>query len=99
MTNVGGMVSRGTKSAGVQGPERAISRQAALELYTAASARLDREGERRGGHHHPGAALAGSQVSSGNSGRSGRVVAVTVGAWIPPYLQSPVSTTKPTWST
>jgi predicted amidohydrolase YtcJ len=48
MTNVWGMVTRGTKSAGVQGPEHAISRQAALELYTAASARLDREGERRG---------------------------------------------------
>lgn len=48
MTNVWGMVTRGTRSAGVQGPEHAISRQAALELYTIASARLDREGERRG---------------------------------------------------
>jgi predicted amidohydrolase YtcJ len=48
MTNVWGMVTRGTHSAGIQGPEHAIDRQTAIELYTAAGARLDREGQRRG---------------------------------------------------
>jgi predicted amidohydrolase YtcJ len=48
MTNVWGMVTRGTRAAGIQGPEHAISRPAALELYTIAGARLDREADRRG---------------------------------------------------
>jgi predicted amidohydrolase YtcJ len=48
MTNVWGMVTRGTRAAGVQGPQHAIERGAAIELYTAAGARLDREGDRRG---------------------------------------------------
>jgi hypothetical protein len=48
MTNVWGMVTRGTHSAGIQGPEHAIDRQTAIELYTAAGARLDRDGQRRG---------------------------------------------------
>jgi predicted amidohydrolase YtcJ len=48
MTNVWGMETRGTKSAGVQGREHAIDRYTAIELYTAGSARLDREADRRG---------------------------------------------------
>ena len=48
MTNVWGMVTRGTNSAGVQGPEHAIDRHTAIELYTTAGARLDREEQRRG---------------------------------------------------
>jgi predicted amidohydrolase YtcJ len=48
MTNVWGMVTRGTKTAGVQGPEHAISVCQALELYTMGSARLNGEADRLG---------------------------------------------------
>jgi len=48
MTNVWGMATRGTKSAGVQGPEHAIPVTTALELYTRRSAQLNHEGDRRG---------------------------------------------------
>jgi len=48
MTNVWGMVTRGTKSAGVQGPEHAISVGTALELYTIGTAALNHEQDRLG---------------------------------------------------
>jgi len=48
MTNVWGMVTRGTKSAGVQGPEHAISVGTALELYTVGTAALNHEQDRLG---------------------------------------------------
>ena len=48
LTNVWGMVTRGTKSAGVQGPEHAIPVAKALEFYTMGSARLNAEGRRMG---------------------------------------------------
>lgn len=48
MINVWGMVTRGTKSAGVQGPEHAISVGTALELYTMGTARLNHEQDRLG---------------------------------------------------
>jgi predicted amidohydrolase YtcJ len=48
LLNVWGMVTRGTKTAGIQGPEHAIDRYTAIELYTTGSARLDREADRRG---------------------------------------------------
>ena len=48
MTNVWGMVTRGTKSAGVQGPEHAISVATALELYTMGTAALNHEQDRLG---------------------------------------------------
>jgi len=48
MINVWGMVTRGTKSAGVQGPEHAISVETALELYTMGTARLNHEQDRLG---------------------------------------------------
>jgi predicted amidohydrolase YtcJ len=48
MTNVWGMVTRGTKSAGVQGPEHAISVRTALELYTMGTAALNHEQDRLG---------------------------------------------------
>jgi predicted amidohydrolase YtcJ len=48
LLSVWGLVTRGTRSAGVQGPEHAIDRRTAVELYTAGSARLDREADRRG---------------------------------------------------
>lgn len=48
MINVWGMVTRGTKSAGVQGSEHAISVGAALELYTMGTARLNHEQDRLG---------------------------------------------------
>jgi predicted amidohydrolase YtcJ len=48
MLNIWGMVTRGTKTAGIQGPEHAIDRYTAIQLYTAGSARLDREASRRG---------------------------------------------------
>jgi len=48
MTNVWGMVTRGTKSAGIQGPEHAISVATALELYTLGTARLNHEQDRLG---------------------------------------------------
>lgn len=48
MTNVWGMVTRGTNSPGIQGPEHAIDRHTAVELYTTDGARLDREEQWRG---------------------------------------------------
>ena len=48
MTNVWGMVTRGTKSTGIQGPEHAISVGSALELYTMDTARLNHEQGRLG---------------------------------------------------
>jgi predicted amidohydrolase YtcJ len=48
MTNVWGMVTRGTKSAGIQGPEHAIGVGAALELYTMGTAALNHEQDRLG---------------------------------------------------
>src|SRR5215467_11392010 len=48
MTNVWGMVTRGTKSAGVQGPGHAISVGTALELYTMGTAALNHEQDRLG---------------------------------------------------
>jgi predicted amidohydrolase YtcJ len=48
MTNVWGMVTRGTKSAGIQGPEHAIGVGTALELYTMGTARLNHEQDRLG---------------------------------------------------
>jgi predicted amidohydrolase YtcJ len=48
MTNVWGMITRGTKSAGIQGPEHAISVGTALELYTMGTARLNHEQDRLG---------------------------------------------------
>jgi predicted amidohydrolase YtcJ len=42
------MVTRGTKQAGIVGPDLAIDRFAAFRLYTAGSAELNWEGERRG---------------------------------------------------
>ena len=48
LTNVWGMVTRGTKSAGIQGPEHAISVGTALELYTMGTAALDHEQDRLG---------------------------------------------------
>jgi predicted amidohydrolase YtcJ len=48
MINVWGMVTRGTKSAGIQGPEHAISVDTALEMYTMGTARLNHEQDRLG---------------------------------------------------
>jgi predicted amidohydrolase YtcJ len=48
MTSVWGMATRGTKSAGVQGPEHAIDVASALELYTLGTARLNGEADRLG---------------------------------------------------
>jgi len=48
MLNIWGMVTRGTKHAGIQGPEYAIDQYTAVQLYTAASAQLNWESERRG---------------------------------------------------
>ena len=48
MTNVWGMVTRATKSAGIQGPEHAISVSTALELYTVGTAALNHEQDRLG---------------------------------------------------
>ena len=48
LTSVWGMVTRATRTAGVQGPEHGIDRATAIELSTAAAARLDREADRRG---------------------------------------------------
>jgi predicted amidohydrolase YtcJ len=43
-----GMVTRGTKQIGVQGPDEAIDQYTAMLLYTAASAELNWESDRRG---------------------------------------------------
>ena len=48
MTAVWGMVTRGTKSASVQGPEHAIDVVTALRLYTAGTAALNGEADRLG---------------------------------------------------
>jgi len=48
MTNVWGMATRGTKSAGIQGPEHAIDVPTALRLYTMGSAALNGEAHRAG---------------------------------------------------
>jgi predicted amidohydrolase YtcJ len=48
LTNVWGMVTRGTKSAGIQGPEHAIDVATALELYTIRTAALNHEQDRLG---------------------------------------------------
>jgi predicted amidohydrolase YtcJ len=48
MTAVWGMVTRGTKSAGVQGPGHAIDAATALDVYTMGSARLNHESDRLG---------------------------------------------------
>jgi predicted amidohydrolase YtcJ len=48
MTNVWGMVTRNTKSAGIQGPEHGIDVATALRLYTAGSAALNGEARRLG---------------------------------------------------
>jgi len=48
MTNVWGMVTRGTKSAGIQGPEHAIDVATALRLYTLGTAELNGEADRLG---------------------------------------------------
>jgi predicted amidohydrolase YtcJ len=48
MTNVWGMVTRGTKSAGIQGPEHAVSVGTALQLYTMGTAALNHEQHRLG---------------------------------------------------
>jgi predicted amidohydrolase YtcJ len=42
------MVTRGTKSAGIQGPAHAIDAATALELYTIGTARLNHEQDRLG---------------------------------------------------
>jgi predicted amidohydrolase YtcJ len=48
MQAVWGMVTRGTKQIGIQGQEYAIDQYTAMQLYTAASAVLNWESERRG---------------------------------------------------
>jgi predicted amidohydrolase YtcJ len=48
MTNVLGMVTRGTKTAGIQGPEHAIDVATALRLYTMGTAALNHEHGRLG---------------------------------------------------
>jgi Amidohydrolase family len=48
MTNVWGMVTRGTKSAGAQGPEHAIDIATAIRLYTLGTAELNGDADRLG---------------------------------------------------
>jgi predicted amidohydrolase YtcJ len=48
MTNVWGMVTRGTKAAGIQGPEHAIDVVTALRLYTLGTADLNGDSDRLG---------------------------------------------------
>jgi hypothetical protein len=48
MTNVWGMITRGTKAAGIQGPGHAIGLTAALRLYTMGTAALNHEQDRLG---------------------------------------------------
>src|SRR5262249_2091634 len=43
LLHVWGMVTRGTRNAGIQGPRHAIARDIAIDLYTRAPARLDRD--------------------------------------------------------
>jgi predicted amidohydrolase YtcJ len=51
MQAIWGMVMRGTKQIGIQGAEQAIDQYTAMQLYTAASAELNWESERRGTIH------------------------------------------------
>jgi predicted amidohydrolase YtcJ len=48
MTSVWGMITRGTKAAGVQGPEHTIDLATALRLHTMGTAALDHEPDRLG---------------------------------------------------
>jgi predicted amidohydrolase YtcJ len=48
LLNVWGMVTRGTRNAGIQGPKHAIDRATGIDLCTRAPALLDREGTWRG---------------------------------------------------
>jgi predicted amidohydrolase YtcJ len=48
MINLWGMATRGTKSAGIQGPEHAIDISTGLELYTLGTAQLNGEADRLG---------------------------------------------------
>src|SRR6516165_3039690 len=48
MTNVWGMITRGTKTAGIQGPEHAVDVATALRLYTMGTAVLNHEQDRLG---------------------------------------------------
>lgn len=48
LLSIWGMVTRGTLKAGIQGPEYAIDRYTAVQLYTMAGAQLDGDGHRRG---------------------------------------------------
>jgi predicted amidohydrolase YtcJ len=48
MTNVWGMVTRGTNAAGIQGPEHAIDVVTALQLYTMGTAALNHEQDKLG---------------------------------------------------
>ena len=48
MLAVWGMVTRGTRSAGIQGPSHAIDVATALRLYTISGARLNHEADRLG---------------------------------------------------
>jgi hypothetical protein len=48
MLGIWGMVTRGTKQVGIQGPEYAIDRYSAVQLYTAANAQFHWESDRRG---------------------------------------------------
>jgi predicted amidohydrolase YtcJ len=48
MLNIWGMVTRGTKDIGVQGPDQTIDLYTAIELYTSAGTRLTHETDRRG---------------------------------------------------
>jgi predicted amidohydrolase YtcJ len=47
-TNVWGMATRGTRSAGIQGPEHAIDVPTAVRLYTLGTAMLNSEADRLG---------------------------------------------------
>jgi predicted amidohydrolase YtcJ len=48
LLNVWGMVTRGTRNAGIQGADHAIDRATAIDLYTRAPALLDRDASWRG---------------------------------------------------
>jgi predicted amidohydrolase YtcJ len=82
MVNVWGMVTRGTKSAGVQGPEHAIGVADALRLYTVGTAALNGDAGRLGSIT-PGklADLAGypaDPMTAGPDGLPGLTPAFTV---------------------
>lgn len=46
--SIWGLVTRGTRDVGIQGPEYSVDQHTAFELYTAAGARLSGESHRRG---------------------------------------------------